>query len=81
MEILARENGGLSGAALTGRSTELVRGIHERAGEGLPIVACGGIMGPAGAREKLDAGASLVQIYTGLVNEGPRLVRRILREL
>jgi len=78
---LAREDGGLSGAALSDRSTEVVRGIHERAGAGLPIVACGGIMGPADARAKLDAGATLVQLYTGLVYEGPRLVRRILREL
>lgn len=77
---LAREEGGLSGAALTARSTVLVREIHRRTSGRLPIVASGGVMGPADARAKLDAGASLVQLYTGLVYEGPGLVRRILRE-
>ncbi len=71
------EAGGLSGALLADRSTRLVRAIRERTGERLPVVACGGVMGPADARAKLDAGACLVQIYTGLVYEGPGLVKRI----
>jgi dihydroorotate dehydrogenase len=75
---LAEETGGLSGAALTRRSTEVVRRIHRLAGERLPIVACGGVMSAADARAKLDAGACLVQLYTGLVYEGPSLVRRIV---
>lgn len=78
---LAREEGGLSGTALARRSTALVREIHRRTAGRLPIVASGGVMSPADARAKLDAGASLVQLYTGLVYEGPGLVRRILREI
>jgi dihydroorotate dehydrogenase len=72
------EAGGLSGAALRERSTRLVRAITERTGGSLPVVACGGVMGPTSAREKLDAGASLVQLYTGLIYEGPSLAKRIL---
>lgn len=77
----AREAGGLSGAALTERSTAVVAAIRERTGGRLPIVASGGVMGPADARAKLAAGASLVQLYTGLVFEGPGLAARILREI
>jgi dihydroorotate dehydrogenase len=75
------EKGGLSGSALTDRSTRLVRAIVDRTGGELPVVACGGVMGPADAKAKLDAGASLVQLYTGLVFEGPGLVKRILDHL
>jgi dihydroorotate dehydrogenase len=78
---LAAEEGGLSGAALSRRSTEIVRRLHELGGGRLPLVACGGVMGAEDARAKLDAGATLIQLYTGLVYEGPGLVRRILREL
>jgi dihydroorotate dehydrogenase len=78
---LAREAGGLSGAALTARSTEIVRRIHELTGGRLPIIACGGVMNAADARAKLDAGACMVQIYTGLVYEGPAIVRRIVEAL
>jgi len=77
----ARETGGLSGAALTARSTTIVRRIHDLTSGRIPIVACGGVMTPDDAREKLDAGASLVQLYTGLVYEGPGLPGRILRSL
>jgi dihydroorotate dehydrogenase len=75
------EAGGLSGAPLLARSTAVVRAIHARTGGRLPIVAVGGVAGPDDARAKLDAGASLVQVYTGLVYEGPGLVRRILQAL
>jgi len=78
---VAGESGGLSGAALSARSTSMVRHIARQTGGNLPIIASGGIMGPADAREKLDAGARLVQLYTGLIYEGPGLVSRILREL
>ncbi len=78
---LLDQSGGLSGAALSARSTSMVRRIARRTGGRLPIVASGGVMGPADAREKLDAGACLVQLYTGLIYEGPGLVKRILREL
>lgn len=75
---LAQEAGGLSGAALAARSTAVVRRIHQRTSGRLPVVAAGGVMSPADARSKIDAGASLVQLYTGLIYEGPALVRRVV---
>jgi dihydroorotate dehydrogenase len=78
---LADEEGGLSGAALTDRSTRIIATIHEHIGGAIQIVGVGGVMSPQDARAKLDAGATLVQIYTGLVYEGPGLVKRILRNL
>jgi len=77
----AGEEGGLSGAALTEMSTCIISRIAEHTGGSIPIVGVGGIMGPEDARAKLDAGATLVQLYTGLVYEGPGLVKRILRNL
>jgi dihydroorotate dehydrogenase len=70
-------NGGLSGAPLTKRSTEIIRYLHKKSLGKLPIIAVGGIMTPADALEKLDAGASLIQLYSGLVYYGPSLVRDI----
>ena len=78
---LAGEEGGLSGAALTEMSTRIIARIHEHTGGAIPIVGVGGIMGPEDARAKLNAGATLIQVYTGLVYEGPGLVRRILEGL
>jgi len=78
---LAGEEGGLSGAALTGLSTSIIARIAEHTRGEIPIVGVGGIMGPDDARAKIDAGATLVQIYTGLVYEGPGLVKRILKGL
>ena len=76
---LAGEEGGLSGAALTERSTAIIARIHTHTGGAIPIIGVGGIMGPDDARAKLDAGATLVQVYTGLIYEGPGLVKRILQ--
>ncbi|RLS53709.1 MAG: quinone-dependent dihydroorotate dehydrogenase [Planctomycetota bacterium] len=73
--------GGLSGAPLTSRSTEVVRYLIENRQRQLPIVAVGGVMTPADALAKLDAGASLVQVYSGFIYEGPALVRGILQSL
>jgi dihydroorotate dehydrogenase len=68
------EEGGVSGAPLTAPSTEVLRKFaHLLKGE-IPLIACGGVMSAADARAKFDAGASLVQIYSGLVYRGPRLV-------
>jgi len=78
---LAAEEGGLSGALLTSRSTRMISEIHRRTGGRLPIIGAGGIMGPDDAAAMLDAGATLLQLYTGLVYEGPGLVRRILDSL
>jgi dihydroorotate dehydrogenase len=75
---LAGETGGLSGAPLRLRSTWLVREIIQRTGGRLPVIAVGGILSPQDALEKLDAGAVLVQLYTGLIYAGPSLVKKIL---
>ncbi len=73
--------GGLSGYPLKQRSTEVIRYLFERSDGKLTIIGVGGIASPADAREKLEAGAALVQVYTGLVYEGPALVRKINRSL
>ncbi len=73
--------GGLSGAPLFERSLNLVRHIHEYTRDRLAIIGVGGIMTPDQAREMLDAGASLVEICTGFIYEGPSAVKRILKGL
>jgi len=75
------ERGGLSGAALRDRATAMIAAIAKRTGGRVPIIGVGGIATAADVRAKLDAGAALVQIYTGLIYEGPTIVRKILREL
>ncbi|MFN3315746.1 MAG: quinone-dependent dihydroorotate dehydrogenase [Raineya sp.] len=80
-ENLCKEAGGLSGKPLQKRSTEVIRYIAEKSGQSFPIIGVGGIASPQDAYEKLQAGASLVQIYTGLVYEGAGLVRKINRFL
>jgi len=75
---LAAETGGLSGAPLNARNTALVRSVVQRTGGRLPVVASGGVMNAADAQAKLDAGAALVQLYTGLIYAGPGLVKEIL---
>lgn len=74
-------NGGLSGAPLYERSLAFVRHIHERSKGIIPIIACGGIMTPEQALEMLDAGASLIEIYTGFIYNGPAYVKRINKYL
>lgn len=69
--------GGLSGKPLSKRSTEIIRYIHDKSGGTIPIIGAGGIHSPEDALEKLNAGASLVQIYTGFIYEGPSLLRQI----
>jgi dihydroorotate dehydrogenase len=69
--------GGLSGAPLRRRSTQVIRYIARATGGRLPIIAAGGIEGADSAAEKLDEGAGLVQVYTGLIYEGPLLARDI----
>jgi len=72
-------DGGLSGRPLRDRATEVIRYIHEKSGGRIPIIGVGGIHSPEDALDKLRAGASLVQIYTGFIYEGPGLVKRINR--
>ena len=80
-KIEAIGNGGMSGAPLYEKNLKLVKYIHEKTGGNLPIIGVGGIMSPQQAKEMLDAGASLVEIYTGFIYEGPGLVKRILKYL
>jgi dihydroorotate dehydrogenase len=74
-----REAGGLSGGPVRERSTQVIRRLARALDGALPIIGVGGIMSTADALEKLDAGATLVQLYTGLVYEGPELVGEIVR--
>lgn len=71
--------GGLSGKPLQNLSTEIVRRIHQKTG--IPVIASGGIFRGNDAKEKLEAGASLVEVWTGFIYEGPFIVKRICKEL
>lgn len=73
--------GGLSGLPVKERATALVRYIHQQTQGKIPIIASGGIFTGSDAKEKLEAGASLVQVWTGFVYEGPAVVKKILRTL
>ncbi|WP_179346366.1 quinone-dependent dihydroorotate dehydrogenase [Winogradskyella ursingii] len=75
------EMGGLSGQPLTKKSTEVIRFLAEKSNKAFPIIGVGGIHSVEDAIEKLDAGADLLQLYTGFIYEGPRLVRDINKAL
>lgn len=75
------ESGGLSGAPLAQRSQAIVLYVYEKMGDRLPIVAVGGVMSVDDVQARLDAGARLVQVYTGLVYNGPQMAGRVLRHL
>ncbi|MBL4647986.1 MAG: quinone-dependent dihydroorotate dehydrogenase [Gammaproteobacteria bacterium] len=81
IDVLAKEQGGLSGAPLTQLSTTIIRQLSQHLQHKIPIIAAGGIMSPAEAKAKLAAGASLIQLYTGLIYHGPALLRAINQEL
>lgn len=74
-------NGGLSGAPLTARAVEVVERVYKRSEGRYPIIGVGGIMSPRDAQRMLDAGASLVQVYTGFIYNGPAFVRKICKYL
>ena len=78
---IENEAGGISGVPVRQRSTEIIRFIWQQTGKELPIIGVGGIFTPEDAWEKIAAGASLLQIYTGWIYEGPWMVRRILEGL
>ena len=78
---LKQESGGLSGRLLKTKSLEIVKRIHAKTDGRLPIIRVGGVMNPDDAIEMLDAGASLIQLYTGLIYAGPGLVKNIIRAL
>jgi dihydroorotate dehydrogenase len=78
---LAAEDGGLSGRPLTVRAREVVRFVHRQTAGALPVIGVGGLMSPDDVARMRDAGASLVQLYTGFVYRGPALVRASARRL
>jgi dihydroorotate dehydrogenase len=71
------ETGGLSGKPLRNRSTEVIAYLHQKSDGKFPIIGVGGIYSSSDAMEKLAAGASLVQIYSGFIYEGPGLIKKI----
>ncbi len=75
--LLLEENGGLSGKPLRDRSTEVIRFLSEKSNKAFPIIGVGGIHSPEDALEKLNAGADLIQLWTGFIYEGPILVKKI----
>ena len=74
---LSDQAGGLSGKPLGDRSTEVIRFLHEKSNNAFPIIGVGGIHSPEDAINKLNAGASLIQLYTGFVYEGPGVIKKI----
>jgi dihydroorotate dehydrogenase len=80
-ELAAIGNGGLSGQPLRKRATEVISYLSEHSGGQLPIIGVGGVDSPAAALEKLAAGACLVQIYTGLVYQGPAVIKSICQAI
>ncbi len=74
-------NGGLSGIPLKDRATEVIRYLAEKANKSFPIIGVGGIHSADDALEKLNAGADLVQIYTGFIYEGPSLIKKINKKI
>jgi dihydroorotate dehydrogenase len=73
--------GGLSGAPITQRSTDMIRYIKKKSEGRIPIIGVGGIMSEQDALDKLEAGADLIQIYTGFIYEGPGFIKRILKSI
>ena len=80
-KIEAIGNGGMSGAPVHKKNLELVKYVHTKSAGKLPIIGVGGIMSPQDAKAMLDAGASLVEIYSGFIYEGPALIKNIIKHL
>ncbi|MBU3821828.1 quinone-dependent dihydroorotate dehydrogenase [Flavobacteriaceae bacterium XHP0103] len=76
-----KETGGLSGRPLVNRSTEVIRFLSEKSNKAFPIIGVGGIHSAEDALEKLEAGADLIQLYTGFIYEGPKLIKAINKAL
>lgn len=79
--VQTEEKGGLSGKPLKDKSTHVIRFLAERSNKAFPIIGVGGIHSPQDALEKLEAGADLIQLYTGFIYEGPSLIKRINRAI
>ena len=76
---IVKETGGVSGKPLKNRSTEVIRYLSEKSNKAFPIIGVGGIHTAEDAKEKLEAGASLLQVYTGFIYEGPAVVKNICK--
>ena len=74
---ITQEAGGLSGKPVTQKSTEVIRYLRKRLGKDFPIIGVGGVFTAKDAIEKIEAGANLIQVYTGLIYEGPNMVKNI----
>jgi dihydroorotate dehydrogenase len=80
-QVAAMGAGGISGKVLNSRSNEVIRYLTQKSGNAFPVIGVGGVFSVADAKAKLAAGASLVQIYTGMIYEGPSLVKRLKKGL
>lgn len=80
-EVEAMGTGGVSGKVLAKRSTEVIRYLHQKSNGAFPIVGVGGIFSAEDVIEKLEAGASLIQVYSGMIYEGPGLIKKIKKGL
>jgi len=81
LRIGTLETGGLSGKPLQKRSTEIVKYVYEKTKGEIPVIASGGIFTGADAKDKFNAGAQLVQVWTGFIYEGPGIVKNICKNL
>ena len=77
VELKKMGNGGLSGSPLAKNSTEIIRYISKQTQKSIPIIGVGGIMNPKDALDKIQAGADLIQLYTGFIYSGPSIVKKI----
>jgi dihydroorotate dehydrogenase len=77
----AEETGGLSGAPVRQKSTQVIQQLSQQLAGELPIIGVGGILSGADAEEKIASGASLVQLYSGLIYRGPQLIHEVCRSL
>ena len=77
----AYEAGGLSGRPLQQKSTAVIRKLHSYLGDNIPIIGVGGIDSVSAAREKMEAGAKLVQVYSGFIYHGPELIARLVNNI
>ena len=80
-EVVNMGTGGLSGKPLADHSTEILKKLHTKLGENVPLIGVGGIMAPEDAVSKFKAGAKLVQVYSGFIYTGPDLLKQILERL
>ena len=77
----AEQQGGLSGKPLQQKSTEIIRKLQQELKGQIPIIGSGGIDGVQNAQEKIEAGAELLQVYSGLIYHGPSLVKELVKAI